>query len=77
MNVLTGNLSHQIEHHLFPDVPACRYAELAPQVRDLCGRYGQRYNTGSMATQFAQVVWRILRHSFPSAPAAAPVALAR
>src|SRR5690606_29851937 len=40
LNVMTGNLSHQIEHHLFPDVPANRYAEMAPHVRDICARYG-------------------------------------
>ena len=70
LHILTGNLSHQIEHHLFPDVPANRYAEMAPVVRDICRRYGVHYNTGSMASQFGQVVWRILRHSFPSSPSA-------
>lgn len=68
LNVMTGNLSHQIEHHLFPDVPANRYAEMAVQVREICARYGQYYNTGSMTKQFAQVLWRILRHTFPSSP---------
>lgn len=68
LHVMTGNLSHQIEHHLFPDVPANRYAEMAPVVRDICRRYGVHYNTGSMVSQFSQVIWRILRHSFPSAP---------
>lgn len=69
LHIMTGNLSHQIEHHLFPDVPANRYAEMAVQVRDICQRYGQHYNTGSMVKQFGQVLWRILRHSFPSSPA--------
>ena len=69
LNVMTGNLSHQIEPHLFPDVPANRYAEMAVLVRDICQRYGQHYNTGSMVKQFGQVLWRILRHSFPSSPA--------
>ncbi|MCH8179267.1 MAG: acyl-CoA desaturase [Proteobacteria bacterium] len=72
LHVLTGNLSHQIEHHLFPDVPANRYAEMAPVVRDICRRYGIQYNTGSMAGQFGQVIWRILRHSFPSSPSRMP-----
>jgi len=67
-SIMTGNLSHQIEHHLFPDLPANRYAELAPQVQRLCQRYGLPYNTGSMAKQFSQVLWRIFRHSFPSQP---------
>ena len=40
MHIMTGNLSHQIEHHLFPDLPSNRYAEIAPTgARDL-QRYG-------------------------------------
>ena len=35
MHFMTGNLSHQIEHHLFPDLPSNRYAEIAPQVQAL------------------------------------------
>ena len=35
LHVLCGNLSHQIEHHLFPDLPSNRYAELAGPVREL------------------------------------------
>jgi NADPH-dependent stearoyl-CoA 9-desaturase len=69
LHLLTGNLSHQIEHHLYPDVPANRYAEMAPHVRDICARYGIHYNTGSMSKQFGQVIWRIVRHAFPSSPA--------
>jgi fatty acid desaturase len=68
LNLMTGNLSHQIEHHLFPELPANRYVDMAPQVREICARYGVFYNTGSMAKQFAQVLWRIARHSFPSTP---------
>jgi len=74
LNTLSGNLSHQIEHHLFPDVPANRYVEMAPVVRDICRRYGVHYNTGSLTKQFGQVIWRILRHSFPSRPSRARVA---
>lgn len=69
MNLLSGNLSHQIEHHFYPDLPANRYAAMAVEVRDICVRYGQRYNTGSLPKQFGQVIWRILRHSLPSRPA--------
>ncbi len=68
MDLLTGNLSHQIEHHFYPDVPAHRYAAIAVEVREICGRYGQPYNTGSLFKQFGEVVWRILRHAFPSRP---------
>lgn len=66
MNLLSGNLSHQIEHHFYPDLPANRYAAMAVEVRGICARYGQHYNTGSLPKQFGQVIWRILRHSLPS-----------
>lgn len=66
LNLMSGNLSHQIEHHFYPDVPANRYADMGREVREICRRYGQHYNTGSLPRQFGQVIWRILRHSFPS-----------
>lgn len=71
---LTGNLSHQIEHHLFPDVPAVRYADMAERVRATCARYEQNYNTGSFWSQFATVIARIVKYSFPTWPAAEPAA---
>ncbi|MDQ1307518.1 MAG: NADPH-dependent stearoyl-CoA 9-desaturase [Actinomycetota bacterium] len=58
-HIMTGNLSHQIEHHLFPDMPSNRYAEVAPQVRALCQQYGLPYTTGRLSRQNAQV-WRTL-----------------
>ena len=39
MHLMTGNLSHQIEHHLFPDLPSNRYAEIAPRVEALFDKY--------------------------------------
>lgn len=74
MNVMSGNLSHQIEHHFFPDVPANRYAAIAVEVKAICARYGQHYNTGSLPKQFGQVMWRIVRHAFPSRPVRAKAA---
>ncbi len=67
-HILSGNLSHQIEHHLFPTIPARRYARISNEVRSLCEQYGQHYNVGSLASQFSQVLYRILRHSLPSTP---------
>jgi linoleoyl-CoA desaturase len=63
---MTGNLSHQIEHHLFPDIPARRYAEMAPRVREIAARHAQHYNTGTFAAQLWSVVKRIVVHSLPS-----------
>jgi NADPH-dependent stearoyl-CoA 9-desaturase len=64
-HVLSGNLSHQIEHHLFPDMPSNRYPEVAPRVRALTLRYGLPYNSGSLTRQFGTTVGKILRLSFP------------
>jgi linoleoyl-CoA desaturase len=64
-HVMTGNLSHQIEHHLFPDLPSNRYAQIAPRVRALCERYGLPYNSGSLARQVGSVWKRVLRLALP------------
>jgi len=44
-----GALDHQIEHHLFPDLPPNRVREIAPRVREICERHGVRYQRESMA----------------------------
>ena len=54
MHLMTGNLSHQIEHHLFPDLPSNRYAEIAPKVQDLFERYGLTYHTAPLPKQVAR-----------------------
>ncbi|MGZ4519643.1 MAG: fatty acid desaturase family protein [Mycobacteriaceae bacterium] len=64
-HVLSGNLSHQIEHHLFPDIPARRYAEMSETVKDACQRYGLPYNTGGLATQLGSVVKKIVKLAMP------------
>ncbi len=64
-HVLTGHLSHQIEHHLFPDMPAHRYPEVAPKIEALCLTYGLRYNTGSLFRQYLAVMKRILVNTLP------------
>ena len=64
-HILSGNLSHQIEHHLFPDLPAHRYAEIAVEVREICERYGLPYNAGPLHKQFGSVVQKICRLALP------------
>jgi NADPH-dependent stearoyl-CoA 9-desaturase len=66
MHFMTGNLSHQIEHHLFPDLPSNRYAEIAPQVRDLFRRYGLNYTTGSLPRQVGSAWKKVVRLSLPN-----------
>jgi linoleoyl-CoA desaturase len=64
-HVMSGNLSHQIEHHLFPDIPAHRYAEISVEVREICERYGIPYNSGPLHRQFGTVVRKICRLALP------------
>jgi fatty acid desaturase len=66
MHIMTGNLSHQIEHHLFPDLPSNRYAEIAPRIRDICLRYGLSYTTGSLPQQVASAWKQVIRLSLPN-----------
>jgi linoleoyl-CoA desaturase len=72
-HLLSGNLSHQIEHHLFPDLPARRYPQIAPAVRDVCERYGLPYNAGRLSQQFGSVVGKIARFGRPPATPASSV----
>jgi len=65
MHLMTGNLSHQIEHHLFPDLPSNRYAEVAPQVQEVFERYGLSYCARPFVPQVASAWHRVLRLSFP------------
>ncbi len=67
LHFLSGNLSHQIEHHMFPDIPAYRYQEMAPEVQAICTEFGLHYNTGSFAKQMSGVIKRIAIHSLPNA----------
>ncbi|WP_228942469.1 fatty acid desaturase family protein [Nocardioides sp. Leaf374] len=67
-HVMTGNLSHQIEHHLFPDIPARRYPEIAEDVREICERYGIDYNTGPLGRQLGSVAKKICRYALPDSP---------
>jgi len=66
LHIMTGNLSYQIEHHLFPDLPSNRYQEVAPKVQALFEKYGLTYVTGSMPHQVASAWAKIIRLSVPS-----------
>ncbi|ORB64741.1 fatty acid desaturase family protein [Mycolicibacterium tusciae] len=65
MAFMSGNLCYQIEHHLFPDLPSNRYAEIAERVRALCEKYDLPYTTGSLPRQYFQSFWTILKLALP------------
>ena len=66
LHLMSGNLSHQIEHHLFPDLPSNRYAEVAPKVRDLFEKYGLNYHTAPLPQQVYSAWHRVVRLSLPN-----------
>ncbi|HEY5844735.1 MAG TPA: acyl-CoA desaturase [Mycobacterium sp.] len=66
LHIMTGNLSYQIEHHLFPDLPSNRYQEIAPQVRQIFDDYGLRYTTGPLPKQVASAWGKVFRLSLPN-----------
>lgn len=66
LHFMSGNLSHQIEHHLFPDMPANRYKEVAPKIKALCAEYGINYNEANFMRQFWSVWVRLAKCSLPN-----------
>jgi NADPH-dependent stearoyl-CoA 9-desaturase len=64
-HVISGNLGYQVEHHLYPDMPASRYSEIAPKIKDICERYELPYNTGRFSKQWYMVHRSIFRLAFP------------
>jgi NADPH-dependent stearoyl-CoA 9-desaturase len=66
LHLMTGNLSFQVEHHLYPDLPSNRYKEIAPKVQELFERYGLTYTNGPLPKQVASAWAKVLRLSLPN-----------
>ncbi|WP_030162873.1 acyl-CoA desaturase [Microbispora sp. NRRL B-24597] len=67
MRFMSGNLSHQIEHHLFPDLPSNRYEEIGVRVRELCDKYDLPYTTGTLWHQYMLTFRTIAKLALPNA----------
>ena len=66
MHLMSGNLSHQIEHHLFPDLPSRRYREIAPRVREVFHRYELKYHAAPLVRQVGSAWHKVVRLSLPN-----------
>jgi len=66
LHLMTGNLSHQIEHHIYPDLPSNRYFEIAPRVRALFDKYDLDYNARPLVKQVASAWHKVVRLSLPN-----------
>jgi fatty acid desaturase len=65
MAFMSGNLCYQIEHHLFPDLPSNRYAEIAVRVQELCAKYDLPYTTGHLVRQYLLTVRTVFKLALP------------
>ena len=65
MRFMSGNLCLQIEHHLYPDLPSNRLAEIAVRVREVCDKYDLPYTTGPFLLQYAKTWRTIAKLSLP------------
>ncbi|EOM75359.1 fatty acid desaturase [Rhodococcus rhodnii] len=66
MDFMSGNLSYQIEHHLYPDLPSNRLREISVRVRELCDKYDLPYTTGPFLVQYAKSWRTIAKLSLPN-----------
>jgi NADPH-dependent stearoyl-CoA 9-desaturase len=66
MAFMTGNLSYQIEHHLYPDLPSNRLAEISVRVREVCDKYDLTYTTGPLLVQYGKAWRTIAKLSLPN-----------
>jgi linoleoyl-CoA desaturase len=65
MAFMSGNLCHQIEHHLFPDLPSNRLSAVAVRVRELCDKYDLPYTSGPFLLQYGKAWRTIAKLSLP------------
>ncbi|KUH84643.1 fatty acid desaturase [Mycobacterium sp. IS-1556] len=61
----SGNLCYQIEHHVFPDLPSNRLAEIAVRVRAICEKYDLPYTSGSLVRQYLLTLRTIYKLALP------------
>lgn len=67
VQILSGHLSFQVEHHLFPDLPSSRYEEISVEVKRICEKYNVPYNNDSMLHQYYTVIKKMFFNSMPPA----------
>ena len=65
LRFMSGNLCHQIEHHLYPDLPSNRLYEISLRVREVCDKYDLPYTTGSFLLQYGKTWRTIAKLSLP------------
>jgi linoleoyl-CoA desaturase len=65
LRFMSGNLCHQIEHHLYPDLPSNRLYEISIRVKEVCDKYDLPYTTGRFLVQYGKTWRTIAKLSLP------------
>ncbi|KUI23862.1 stearoyl-CoA 9-desaturase [Mycobacterium sp. IS-1742] len=65
LRFMSGNLCHQIEHHLYPDLPSNRLHEISKRVQQICDKYDLPYTTGAFLVQYGKTWRTIAKLSLP------------
>jgi len=65
LRFMSGNLCHQIEHHLYPDLPSNRLHEISFRVREVFDKYDLPYTTGPFLLQYGKAWRTIAKLSLP------------
>ncbi|BBZ61975.1 fatty acid desaturase family protein [Mycolicibacterium monacense] len=65
LRFMSGNLCHQIEHHLYPDLPSNRLHEISKRVQQVCDKYDLPYTTGPFLVQYGKTWRTIAKLSLP------------
>src|SRR5699024_8273043 len=72
LTILSGNLNYQIEHHLYPDMPSNRLAQIGKEVEKIAAESVQPNHSYSSARQLLGVQRTILQRTPPNRFARAP-----
>ena len=72
-HILTGHLSCQVEHHLFPEVPAHRYVAMSKEVQVIAAKYmifldqrGLSTDQAPLNNRSSKISYKILRSTVRS-----------
>jgi fatty acid desaturase len=58
-NWVSGHLSSQIEHHIFPTLPRHNYHLVQDDVKALCAKHNLPYISKGLWQAFADIVWSL------------------
>jgi len=65
LDILYGGLNHQIEHHLFPNMPTPNLRRARPIVREYCAELGVPYVSSGVVGSYREALLHLHRAGIP------------